>query len=152
MPGYGILPPDQGGGLLPWGWAVERLASHWNYFVATNRPGRAPHVQAVWGVWLDGRFLFSTSETSRKARNLAADTSCTVAIECGGNETIVMEGTAYEERDADVIRRFVAAYEPKYNWKMEPLPGLVYGVRPRLVLGIGAQPFEGTATRWRFDA
>jgi len=27
MPGYGLLPPDEGTGLLPWSWAEERLES-----------------------------------------------------------------------------------------------------------------------------
>jgi len=31
MPGYGILDPDQGSGLLPWSWAAERMSSARNY-------------------------------------------------------------------------------------------------------------------------
>jgi hypothetical protein len=150
MPGYGILPPDEGGGLLPWSWAEERLAKARNYWLITNRPGRAPHAQAVWGVWLDGRFFFSTGEQSRKAHNLAADPKCTVAVECEGLETVVLEGAASEERGKAPIARFVKAYEPKYDWKMDEIPGIVLGVRPRVVLGIGAEPFAGTATRWTF--
>ena len=151
MPSYGILPADEGAGLLPWSWAVERLSAARNYWLTSVRPDGRPHVQAVWGVWLGNLFLYSTSETSRKARNLALNSACAIAIECGVNETVVVEGTAYQEHDAAVIARFVAAYEPKYDWKMDPIPGGVYGVRPALVLGIGAEPFAETATRWTFD-
>jgi hypothetical protein len=31
MPGYGILGPDEGSGLLPWSWAAERLSHARNY-------------------------------------------------------------------------------------------------------------------------
>jgi hypothetical protein len=35
MPGYGLLGPDQGSGLLPWSWAEERLSASHDYWVAT---------------------------------------------------------------------------------------------------------------------
>lgn len=150
MPGYGV-PAKGGKGMLPWSWAVERLSAARNYWLITVRADAAPHAMAVWGVWLDNRFYFSTSETSRKARNLVANDACTVAIECTDDETVVVDGTAYVERDPAVVKRFVAAYEPKYEWSMDPMPGAVYGVRPRAVFGIGASPFEETATRWLFE-
>ena len=151
MPGYGV-PAEGGDGMLPWSWAVERLSAARNYWVVTVRPDGAPHTMAVWGVWLDDRFYFSTSETSRKARNLEASGACTVAIECEDDETVVVDGAGAIERDAAVIERFVAAYEPKYAWSMDPMPGAVYVVRPRAVFGIGATPFEQTATRWTFES
>jgi len=36
MPGYGTLEPEEGTGLLPWSWAVERLTSSRNYWLATT--------------------------------------------------------------------------------------------------------------------
>lgn len=150
MPGYGILGPKEGVGVLPWSWARARLAAARNYFVITTRPGGPPHAQAVWGVLIDDVYYFSTSETSRKARNLARNPACTVAIECDGDETVVLEGIAREERSRAVIKKFVAAYEPKYDWKMDPMPGAVYAVDPTTVFGIGADPFAETATRWTF--
>ena len=33
MPGYGILPAGEGTGLLPWEWAVERLARSHDYWL-----------------------------------------------------------------------------------------------------------------------
>ena len=53
MPGYGILGPDGGTGLLPWSWAEERLRDSRNYWLATVRPDGRPHVMPVWAVWDD---------------------------------------------------------------------------------------------------
>ena len=150
MPTYGIVGPKEGKGLLPWSWARERLSAARTYFLITIRPDGSPHAQAVWGVLVDDTFYFSTSETSRKAKNIAVNPACTVAIECDADETVVLDGTAREERSKAVIREVVAAYEPKYDWKMDPMPGAVYAVDLRTVFGIGAEPFAETATRWTF--
>jgi nitroimidazol reductase NimA-like FMN-containing flavoprotein (pyridoxamine 5'-phosphate oxidase superfamily) len=91
MPDYGISPATDG--LLPWAWAVERLERAHNYWVATTGPDGAPHLAAVWGLWRDGAFAFSTGGSSRKARNLAADPRCAVTPEHAG-ESVVVEGTA----------------------------------------------------------
>ena len=152
MPGYGIAGADEGGGPLPWSWARERLAAARNYWLITSRPGRAPHAQAVWGVLINNIFYFSTSETSRKARNLARDPQCTVAIECEGEETIVLEGIAREVTSRAVLEPVVAITSRNTStpgiW--DAMPGAVYAVDPSVVLGIGAAPFEHTATRWTF--
>ena len=44
MPGYGILRPEEGTGLLPWSWADERLRRSHDFWLAT--------------VWPDGRYNF----------------------------------------------------------------------------------------------
>src|SRR5215813_2271687 len=81
MPDYGILPPDEGAGLLPWEWAAEPLSVSHNYLLATTRPDGRPHVMPVWGLWLDGAFYFSAGRQSRKARNLIANPNCVVSTE-----------------------------------------------------------------------
>ena len=53
MPGYGILPADQGSGLLSWAEAERRLTASHDYWVATVRPDGRPHVMPVWGVWAE---------------------------------------------------------------------------------------------------
>ncbi len=73
-PGYGL--PTGNKGLLPWSWAEQRLQKSHNYWITTVKPvgspqGVSPHTMVVWGLWQDGRFLFSTGSKSRKARNLA---------------------------------------------------------------------------------
>ena len=44
MPGYGIVGPGEGRGLLPWSWAEERLIASHDYWVATVWPDGRPHV------------------------------------------------------------------------------------------------------------
>src|SRR4030042_4304618 len=60
MPEYGLLDAGQGRGLLPWEWAQERLEKSHNYWVATTRPDSRPHATAVWGIWWQNAFWFST--------------------------------------------------------------------------------------------
>jgi hypothetical protein len=50
MPGYGVLPADQGSGLIAWAEAERRLTVSHDYWCATVRPDGAPHVTPVWGV------------------------------------------------------------------------------------------------------
>ena len=76
MPGYGI--PETRKGLLPWKWAEQRLQKSHNYWITTVKPDGSPHVMVVWGLWLDGAFLFSTGSQSRKTRNLAKNPRCVV--------------------------------------------------------------------------
>jgi nitroimidazol reductase NimA-like FMN-containing flavoprotein (pyridoxamine 5'-phosphate oxidase superfamily) len=152
MPGYGIAEAGGGKGLLPWSWALERLTAAHNYFVATTRPDGRPHVMPVWGVWLDDAFYFSTGAGSRKARNLAANASCTVTTE-RADEAVIVEGVAEEATDADALRRFVEVYHEKYDWEIDTSGGGIYAVRPRTVFGLieANDNFAKTATRWTFD-
>jgi hypothetical protein len=93
MPGYGIVGPTQGSGLLPWSWAEQRLVASRNYRVASRWPDGRPHAMPVWGVWHDEAFWFFSSRRSRKARNLAADPRCVVTTE-NPVDPVVVEGTA----------------------------------------------------------
>jgi PPOX class probable F420-dependent enzyme len=152
MPGYGILPADAGGGLLPWAWAVERLERAHNYWVASNRPDGSPHLAAVWGVWLDGAFWFSTGGRSRKARNLMADPRCVVAPE-DARESVVLEGTAERITDRERISQVLVAYTSKYgSGYPDPDDNPLFAVRPRRVVGlIELDPgLSASATRWTF--
>ena len=51
LPGYGVLPSDEGSGLLPWEWAEERLTASEHYWCATVRPDGRPHLMPIWGLW-----------------------------------------------------------------------------------------------------
>ncbi|WP_070012914.1 pyridoxamine 5'-phosphate oxidase family protein [Streptomyces abyssalis] len=86
---FGVPAPP--GDLLPWQWALQRLAAAHNYWIATTRPGGRPHCRPVWGVWLDDGFWFSTG--SLAARNLPLNDEITVHLE-DGQEVVIVEGTA----------------------------------------------------------
>src|SRR5579863_9632104 len=94
-PGYGF--PKGQKGLLPWSWAEQRLKKSHNYWITTVKsdgsPQASPHTMVVWGLWQDGRLLFSTGSKSRKARNLAHNRNCVVCTELA-NEAVIVQGVA----------------------------------------------------------
>lgn len=151
MPEYGLLPEDQGRGLLPWSWAEERLVRSRNYWIATTRPDGRPHLTAIWGVWWRDALWFSTAPHARKVLNLAHNPSCAVSAESGA-EAVTIEGQAQLVRDARLVEQFVQLYVDKYG---EGFPGEshVYRVLPQVAFAFVATggEFEGSATRWRFD-
>lgn len=151
-PEYGIAGSAAGAGLLPWAWAAERLAGSRGYWIATIRPDGRPHVAVVWGVWLDGRFFFSTAGSSRKARNLAANPACVVCPE-RADDAVTVEGMAERVTDAQTIAAFADAYAAKYQEDANT-GGVwtVFQVRPSVVFAFisDAQQYSTTATRWRF--
>jgi hypothetical protein len=109
----------------------------------------------VWGLWQDGRFLFSTGSKSRKARNLAQNQNCVLCTE-DANEAVIVEGTA-EIADVPARRTFLPKYERKYKFDMKAMKDdilsmkePVFAVRPRVVFGLWEKHFVGKTTRWVF--
>jgi len=154
MPGYGLKGPDEGRGLLPWAWAVERLVSSRNYWVVTVWPDGRPHAMPVWGVWDREAFWFSSSGGSRKVRNLAADARCVVATE-NAVDPVVLEGTAAIVSDPDALRRMLALENSKYSTNygielLDPAVNTTIRVRPRWAFGLAGDDFTGSPTRWVF--
>jgi PPOX class probable F420-dependent enzyme len=154
MPGYGILPADQGSGLIRWAEAQRRLTVSHDYWVATVRPDGRPHVMPVWGVWLDEQVWFSSSLGSRKARNLDAGPRCTLTTDDALNP-VVVDGVAVRVTDGDGIAAFVEAVNEKYDAQMtpefqDPAVNGTYAVRPVTVIALTHGDFQGSPTRWRF--
>jgi hypothetical protein len=150
MPAYGILPADEGEGLLPWAWAEEHLRDAHTYWIATTRPTGAPHVAPVWALWFDGAVVFSTSARSRKAANLERDARCVVSVE-RGDTAVIVEGDA-SALAPDRRAAYDAAYAAKYDFDMSEMTDPLFVVRPRVVFGFidNANRFSATATRWTF--
>src|SRR3954453_12046215 len=156
MPGYGVLPADQGSGLLPWAEAERRLTASHDYWLATTRPDGRAHVMPVWGVWLDGRVWFSSGRQSRKARNLAADPRCTVTTD-DARDPVVLDGVGERLTDPAAIASFVTAVNAKYDGGMtvefqDPEVNGTYAVRPRQAFALSGEDFPGSPTRWRFPS
>ncbi len=155
MPGYGVLPADQGTGLLLWSWAEERLASSRNYWLVTVCPDGRPHLMPVWGVWADRALWFSSSRGSRKARNLVADPRCTVAIEDAASP-VVIDGKAELVVEPAALARLLALENAKYGTDytiemLDPDHNSAFRVRPRQAFGLRQGDFTGSPTRWTFD-
>jgi hypothetical protein len=153
MPGYGVLGPHEGSGLLPWRWAAERLAASHDYWLSTVRADGRPHCMPVWGVWDDGLW-FSSSLYSRKARNLAVNAFCSVATSDPA-EPVVLEGTARLQAAEPLLRAFTARVNAKYDTDygldfFDPQRNGVYVVEPHKVVGLTTADFSGSPTRWTF--
>ena len=153
MPGYGM--PKSTKGLLPWKWAEQRLRKSHNYWITTVKPDGSPHTMVVWGLWMNGAFLFSTGRQSRKARNLAENPRCVVCTE-RAEEAVVVEGVA-EIAGVAVRPEFLKKYQPKYHFDMAgmekdilAMKEPVFAVRPRVAFGLYEKNFMGSATRWMF--
>ena len=148
MPGYGM--PAGTKGLLSWEWTEKRLRTSHNYYLMTVRPDSTPHTMPVWGIWVEGRFYFSTGAQSRKARNLAANSACIV---CTDNpaEAVIVEGTASPMADAALLAALSPDYKQKYkSFELDPKLGPIFEVRPRVVFGLREATFKA-ATRWTFS-
>jgi hypothetical protein len=152
-PGYGF--PKGKKGLLPWSWAEHRLKKSHNYWITTVRPDCSPHTMVIWGLWQDGRFLFSTGGQSRKARNLAKNARCIVCTE-DADEAVIVEGVA-EIADVEARRRLIPVYQRKYNWDLssmkEDLLSMeepVFAVKPKVVFVLWEKYFQTKSTRWQF--
>lgn len=163
-PGYGL--PEGKKGLLSWSWAEQRLKKSHNYWITTVKVGAspldnspantAPHTMVVWGLWQDGRLLFSTGSKSRKARNLHQNPNCVVCTELA-NEAVIIEGTA-EIADLPARRKFLPVYERKYKFDMKGMKDdilsmkePIFAVRPRVVFGLWEKYFATKTTRWKFE-
>lgn len=157
-PGYGF--PESTKGLLSWSWAEKRLKKSHNYWITTVKPDAgeapAPHTMVVWGLWQDGRFLFSTGSGSRKARNLSENPKCIVCNE-DAHEAVIVEGVA-EIADVEARRKMLPAYEKKYEFDMSSMKDdilsmkePVFAVRPRVVFAMWEKYFQNKSTRWKFE-
>jgi general stress protein 26 len=156
MPGYGVVGPTEGSGLLPWSWAEERLVSSRNYWVTTLCLDGRPHSMPVWGVWdaEQGAFWFTSSVQSRKAKNIAADPGCNVAVE-NAVDPVVIEGTGQIVVDEADIGRLVQSVNAKYSTDyspdfLDPSLNATVRVQPSSVFGLLQDDFSGSPTRWTF--
>jgi hypothetical protein len=142
--------------LLPWSWAVHRLATARNYWIASTRPDGRPHTRPVWGIWHADAVYFSTG--SLAITNLAQNPNITVHLESGA-EVVIVESVAHTTDDVAELRPVALAYNAKYQWDLDPEhPDTWYVTRPQVAFGWiaddsgldGGAAFHGTTTRWRF--
>jgi nitroimidazol reductase NimA-like FMN-containing flavoprotein (pyridoxamine 5'-phosphate oxidase superfamily) len=156
MPGYGTLPEAEGRGLLPWSWAEERLAGSHDYWLATVSADGTPHLMPVWALWHVGSLWFSSSNGSRKARNLGSRARCTVATD-NPLEPVVVQGRAVRVTDRDALLAVLLAENAKYGTDysadmVDPESNSVFALRPEWVFALDSADFTGTPTRFIFAA
>ncbi len=152
MPGYGVVGPDEGTGLLPWGWATDRLVRSHDYWLATVWPDHRPHVTPVWGVWRDDSLWFSCSRRSRKSRNLANNPAVVATTDDPANP-VVVEGYAAPVQDRAAIANFADWADTKYKTSYgvaffgDPA-NACFCIEVVSVFALSGDDFTGSPTRW----
>jgi hypothetical protein len=144
-------------GTLPWSWAVEKLQTSRDFWLATVRPDGRPHLAPVWSVWFEDALFFSTDPASRKGRNLALNINCAVSTD-GADATVIVDGTVSTCDDFDLRRRVAELYAAKYEWVLtatetgvalsDGVSTPLYMIEPRTVLGM-TDEVTSRMTRWR---
>ena len=115
--GYGLKPVSEVS-LVPWEHIISRLQQARNYWISSVSPRDQAHAMPVWGLWDEGRFVFSTDPASRKARNLKARPLVAVHLE-SGDEVIIVEGEAMGVDDPAWLRTLEKKYAAKYGLSLE---------------------------------
>jgi nitroimidazol reductase NimA-like FMN-containing flavoprotein (pyridoxamine 5'-phosphate oxidase superfamily) len=150
-PGYGIVGPKDGKGLLPWTWVARKMNRCRTFWLATIHAGNgSPHVMPIWGVWLDDAFFFSTGRKSRKGQNLSPNPACTITND-HGEEAVIVDGLATAVEDSAVLERVATAYKKKYKMDPRSMNEPIFIVRPKTVFGFIEKTFPKSATRWKFE-
>ena len=151
---------------LPWEVVRDLLKDARLYWLATVHPTGRPHVRPVLAVWVDGALYSTSTRTSRKGQNLAADPRCTVTARTDTID-VVLEGVATQVTSEDTLQKVAKAYRSKYGWPVTvtdgafdapygaptagPPPYHPYEITAATVFGFGtAEEYEGRATRYRF--
>jgi Pyridoxamine 5'-phosphate oxidase len=144
IPGYGL--PESEEGLMEWGDVEARIVASKHYWFATTSPAGQPHVNAIWGVWVNGALYSGGGPDVRWAKNLRADPRIAVHLE-DGEKAVIVEGLAQRtsaEDDPEVIA-VKAAYKKKYDFD-HPAP--FWKITP--TLAFAWTRFEKDATRFKF--
>ncbi len=152
MPGYGLLGSEEGSGLLPWGWATERLESSHDYWLATRWPDGRPHVMPVWGVWLEDMVWFSSSGSSRKTKNLAHNPTAVITTD-NPLQPVVLEGDVDRIAAPPLLESFVDTVNRKYETDYSVSffeRSACFRLSPRWAFGLSEGDFTGSPTRWTF--
>jgi len=97
--------------------ATNAVNSRTTWLSAVNEDG-SPHVTAVGALWVDGTFWFQTGAGTRKARNVAHDPRCCVAVSISGAD-VVVTGRAALVTEPTAIARLAKAWADQ-GWPAQP--------------------------------
>ena len=117
-----------------------------HYWFATTSPGGKPHVNAIWGVWVNHALYSGGGPDVRWAKNLKADPRIAVHLE-DGEKAVIVEGHAEptSAEDDEEVLAVRAAYKEKYDFD-HPAP--FWRITPDLAFAW--TDFSKDATRFRF--
>ena len=134
------------------------------WLTTVNEDG-SPHVTPVGALWVDGAFWFQTGQGTRKARNVARDPRCSIAVSIRDAD-VVLDGDAARVTEPGAVARIAKAWADS-GWPAEPdvsgsgitapfnaplqgpPPWNVYRIEPRsAIVALGIDP--GGLTRFMF--
>ena len=157
-----------GNAVLPWERARAELVKVFSgaatpHFLGTGGPDGRPHVAGVGAAWFDGDLYFTSNLAARKARNLAANPACTIAVSLTGID-LTIRGTAERVTDTATLERVAKIYRDG-GWPTQvegdaltapysapsagPPPWHLFRFTFDTVVGNATAEPHG-ATRWRF--
>ena len=152
---------DAGFGQAPGSGGPDR---HTCWLITIDPDGR-PHATGVGALWVDRAFWFETGERTRKARNLARDRRCSLAVALAGYD-LVVEGEAVRVADPAMVATMADQWRTG-GWPCEvdasgsaltapfsapsagPSPWFVYRLTVQGATAVATQQ-PGGATSWRF--
>jgi len=139
---------------------------HTCWLATINRDG-TPHVTGVGALWFDGAFWFETGDQTRKGKNLARDTRCTLSVATHEFD-LVVEGVANKVLDPETVAVMAEQWRAQ-GWPARvdasgvaltadysapsagPPPWTIYRITARQATAL-ATTGTGGAMRWRFAA
>jgi hypothetical protein len=95
----------------------EAINARTTWLSTVNEDG-SPHVTPVGAVWVDGAFWFQTGAGTRKARNVARNPRCSVAVSVRDAD-VVVEGEARRVTEPTAVARVAKAWADG-GWPVEP--------------------------------
>jgi hypothetical protein len=136
------------------------------FWLTTLNTDGSPHVTSVGALWHAGSCWFQTGRRTRKARNLARDSRCTISVATKGFDVMV-SGEARLVADATIVAE-IAAMWALSGWParpddvgtgitapfnaptLGPPPWFVYQVEPHTATAVGTAEETPGSMRWRF--
>ncbi|MBO0772647.1 MAG: pyridoxamine 5'-phosphate oxidase family protein [Actinobacteria bacterium] len=153
---------------LPWSRAHDLLESGpkgplAGFFLSTVRPDGRPHTTGVGAVWHEGDLYFTSGPGTRKARNLASNPACTLAVKLPGMD-LTFNGEAGRVTEPAMLDKIADIYRD-LGWPAQangdaitapysapsagPPPWHLYRFSFHTIVGLSTEGPNG-ATLWRF--
>jgi PPOX class probable F420-dependent enzyme len=101
--------------------------------LATTLPDGSPHTVPIWAGVEDGRIVFFTQESSRKARNLARDPRVAISVVDFDQpyRSAWVRGRAVATREGDAALEVIDRLSHKYTGQPFPMrSGTVFEIEP----------------------
>jgi hypothetical protein len=154
---------------LPWSAVAERLdgtepGQDVFTVLGTVLPDGRPHAAPVGAMWIDGSWYVVAGPGTRKARNLAHNSACTLSARLPGFD-VVVAGEAQRVTDPKELERVAAVYR-EGGWPAEvegdaftapftapsggPPPWHLFRVACKEAFAVTTAPPLSGATKWTF--